>query len=81
MELMGAEHRRLQFTIGTDQHAPYREAFATSVKEKVLPSDCKPRRFQYHTNVIEQEHRFVRKRWGDGERVPLKGGRAVPPAA
>ena len=33
---MRAAHRRLPFTIGTDKHASYPEAFATSVKEKVL---------------------------------------------
>jgi transposase-like protein len=37
-KLMRAEHRRLPFTISTDKHASYPEAFATSVKEKVLPS-------------------------------------------
>src|SRR5918998_5362009 len=33
-KLMRAEHRRLPFTIGTDKHASYPEAFAASVKEK-----------------------------------------------
>jgi transposase-like protein len=42
-KLMRADHRRLPFTIGTDKHASYPEAFAASVKEKVLPSDCKLR--------------------------------------
>lgn len=40
-KLMRADHRRLPFIIGTDKHASYPEAFATSIKEKVLPSDCK----------------------------------------
>ena len=40
-KLMRAEHRRLPFTIGTDKHASYPEAFAASVKEKVLPFDCR----------------------------------------
>lgn len=40
-KLMRANHRRLPFTIGTDKHASYPEAFAASVNEKVLPSDCK----------------------------------------
>jgi transposase-like protein len=43
-KLMRADHRRLPFTIGTDKHASYPEAFATSVKEKVLPLYCKLRR-------------------------------------
>ena len=62
-KLMRADHRRLPFTIGTDKHASYPEAFATSVKEKVLPFDCKLRRIKYLNNVIEQDHRFIRRRW------------------
>src|SRR5215213_906701 len=62
-KLMRADHRRLPFTIGTDKHASYPEAFAASVKEKVLPPDCKLRRVKYLNNVIEQDHRAVRRRW------------------
>jgi transposase-like protein len=62
-KLMRADHRRIPFTIGTDKHASYPEAFAASVKEKVLPADCKPRRVKYLNNVIEQDHRFIRRRW------------------
>jgi transposase-like protein len=50
-------------TTGTDEHASYPEAFATSVKEKVLPPDCKLRRVKYLNNVIEQDHRAIRRRW------------------
>ncbi|MFN2394030.1 MAG: DDE-type integrase/transposase/recombinase, partial [Pyrinomonadaceae bacterium] len=39
-KLMRADHRRLPFTIGIDKHASYPEAFATSLKEKVLAFDC-----------------------------------------
>jgi hypothetical protein len=60
---MRADHRRLPFTIGTDKHASYPEEFVSSVKEKVLPSDCKLRRVKYLNNVIEQDHRFIRRRW------------------
>jgi transposase, IS6 family len=62
-KLMRADHRRLPFTIGTDKHASYPEAFSASVKEKVLPSDCKLRRVKYLNNIIEQDHRFIRRRW------------------
>jgi transposase-like protein len=61
--VMRADHRRLPFTIGTDKHASYPEAFATSVKEKILPADCKLRRVKYLNNVIEQDHRAIRRRW------------------
>ena len=33
------------------------------MREKVLPADCKLRRVKYLNNVIEQDHRFVRRRW------------------
>ena len=62
-KLMRADHRRLPFTIGTDKHASYPEAFAASVMEKVLPRDCKLRRVKYLNNVIEQDHRAIRRRW------------------
>ena len=62
-KMMGADHRRLPFTISTDKHASYPEAFATSVKEKVLPFDCKLRRVKYLNNIIEQDHRAIRRRW------------------
>jgi transposase-like protein len=62
-KLMRADHRRLPFTIGTDKHASYPEAFAASIKEMALPSDCKLRRVKYLNNVIERDHRFIRRRW------------------
>src|SRR5919112_90988 len=62
-KLMRADHRRLPFTIGTDKHASYPEAFSTSVRENVLPPDCKLRRVKYLNNVIEQDHRAIRRRW------------------
>jgi len=62
-KMMRADHRRLPFTISTDKHASYPEAFAASVKEKVLPFDCKLRRVKYLNNVIEQDHRAIRRRW------------------
>jgi len=61
-KLMRADHRRLPSTIGADKHASYPEAFAASVKEKVLPVDCELRRSKYLNNVIEQDHRAIRRR-------------------
>src|ERR671914_781012 len=62
-KVMRADHRRLPFTIGTDRHASYPEAFAASVEEKILPRDCKLRRVKYLNNVIEQDHRAIRRKW------------------
>jgi IS6 family transposase len=61
-KMMRADHRRLPFSISVDKNAAYPEAFTTSQKEKVLPHDCKLRRVEYLNNIIEQDHRFVKKR-------------------
>lgn len=59
---MRADHRRLPFTISVDKNTAYPEAFITSQKEQVLPHDCKLRRVKYLNNVIEQDHRLIKKR-------------------
>jgi len=61
-KLMRAQHRRLPFSIGVDKNAAYPEAFSTSQEERVVPKDCKLRRVKYLNNVIEQDHRFIKKK-------------------
>lgn len=61
-KMMRADHSRLPFTISVDKNAAYPEAFTTSQKEKVLPHDCKLRRVKYLNNIIEQDHRSIKKR-------------------
>ena len=62
-KVMRADHRRLPFSISVDKHASYPEAFAASQEENVLPFDCRLRRTKYLTNIVEQDHRFIRRRW------------------
>jgi transposase, IS6 family len=61
-KLMRAEHRRLPFSISVDKNAAYPEAFSTSQAERVVPEDCLLRRVKYLNNVIEQDHRFIKKK-------------------
>jgi IS6 family transposase len=61
-KMMRAEHRRLPFSISVDKNAAYPEAFSSSQVDKTLPPDCKLRRVKYLNNVIEQDHRFVKKK-------------------
>jgi transposase-like protein len=61
-KMMRAEHRRLPFSISVDKNAAYPEAFSASQVEKIVPKDCKLRRVKYLNNVIEQDHRFVKKK-------------------
>jgi IS6 family transposase len=57
-----ADRRRLPFSISVDKHASCPDAFAVSQEEKVLPFDCRLRRAKYSDNIVEQDHRFVRRR-------------------
>jgi transposase, IS6 family len=61
-KMMRAEHRRLPFSISVDKNAAYPEAFLASQEERIVPQDCKLRRVKYLNNVIEQDHRFVKKK-------------------
>jgi transposase-like protein len=62
-KMMRADHRRLPFSISVDIHTSYPDAFNVSQEEKVLPKDCRLRRTKYLTNIVEQDHRFIRRRW------------------
>jgi transposase-like protein len=61
-KMMRADHRRLPFTISVDKNAAYPEAFTASQVERILPLDCQLRRVKYLNNVIEQDHRFIKKK-------------------
>jgi transposase-like protein len=63
-KMMRAEHRRLPFSISVDKNAAYPEAFSASQAERFVPKDCKLRRVKYLNNVIEQDHRFIKKKVG-----------------
>ena len=61
-KMMRAEHRRLPFSFSVDKNAAYPEAFGTSQTERIVPKDCKLRRVKYLNNVIEQDHRFIKRK-------------------
>jgi transposase, IS6 family len=61
-KMMRAEHRRLPFSISVDKNAAYPEAFSTAQAERIVPKDCELRRVKYLNNVIEQDHRFIKKK-------------------
>ena len=60
--MMRAEHRRLPLSISVDKNAAYPAAFSASQEERTVPKDCKLRRVKYLNNVIQQDHRFVKKK-------------------
>ncbi len=61
-KIMRADHRRLPFSISVDKNAAYSEAFTSSQDEKILPLDCTLRRVKYLNDIIEQDHRFIKKK-------------------
>jgi transposase-like protein len=61
-KMMRADHRRLPFSISVDKNAAYPEAFTSSQDAKILPKDYKLRRVKYLNNVIEQDHRFIKRK-------------------
>ena len=61
-KMMRADHRRLPFSISVDKNAAYPEAFSASQDERIIPKDCQLRRVKYLNNVIEQDHRFIKKK-------------------
>jgi transposase-like protein len=61
-KVMRADHKRLPFSINVDKCAAYPDAFVALQDECVLPADCKLRRIKYLNNIIEQDHRFIKKR-------------------
>jgi transposase-like protein len=61
-KMMRADHRRLPLSISVDKNAAYPDAFTSSQEGKVLPKDCRLRRVKYLNNIIEQDHRFIKKK-------------------
>lgn len=63
-KMMRADHRRLPFTLSVDKNAAYPPAFEVMQRERVPPKDCKLRRVKYLNNIIEQDHRLIKKKVG-----------------
>jgi transposase-like protein len=61
-KMMRADHRRLPFWINVDKNAAYPDAISKSQEEHILPDECKLRRVKYLNNVVEQDHRFIKKK-------------------
>jgi transposase-like protein len=61
-KLTRAERRRPPFSNSVDKNVAYPEAFSASPEERIVPKECKLRRVKYLNNVIEQDHRFIKKK-------------------
>jgi len=52
--------------ITVDKNAAYPPAFEALQREKTLPENCQLRQCKYLNNVVEQDHRFVKRRVNPG---------------
>ena len=47
--------------ITVDKNAAYPKAFKELKVEGILPQDCELRRVKYLNNIVEQDHRFIKR--------------------
>jgi len=59
---LGGENHPAPRVINTDRHAGYPLAIAQLKAEGVLEEDCQHRPVQYLNNVLEQDHRAIKRR-------------------
>jgi IS6 family transposase len=63
---LGARHTATPRVITVDQNPAYPPAFGALQQERLLPETCLLRRCKHLNNVIEQDHRFVKRRVNPG---------------
>jgi transposase, IS6 family len=65
-KVLDAGHTALPRVITVDQNAAYPPAFEALQRDSTLPESCLLRPCKYLNNVIEQDHRFVKRRVNPG---------------
>jgi transposase, IS6 family len=65
-KVLGACHTTAPRVITVDKNAAYPPAFATLQQEGQLPTSCTLRQCKYLNNVVEQDHRFIKRRINPG---------------
>ena len=61
-QMLSNDHCTTPRVIGVDKNASYPPAFKTIKDEGLIPEACELRPVKYLNNVIEQDHRFPKKR-------------------
>ena len=61
-----ATHTATPRVITVNKHAAYPPAFATLQQERHLPTSCMLRQCTYVNNMVEQDHRFLKRRSNPG---------------
>jgi transposase, IS6 family len=65
-KVLAARHTTSPRMITVDHNAAYPPAFAALQQERTLPESCRLRQCKYLNNVVEQDHRFVKRRVNPG---------------
>ena len=63
---LGAAHTVTPRVINVDKNAAYPKAVETLKTNQQLPLDCELRQVKYLNNMIEQDHRFIKRRTRPG---------------
>src|SRR5262249_8578921 len=63
---LGAPHTVAPRTINVDKHAAYPKAVETLKAQERLAAECELRQTKYLNNLIEQDHRFIKRRTRPG---------------
>jgi transposase, IS6 family len=65
-QVLQASHTLAPRVITVDKNAAYPPAFESLQQEKTLPENCQLRQCKYLNNIVEQDHRFVKRRVNPG---------------
>jgi transposase, IS6 family len=64
--MLRASHTRTPRVITVDKNAAYPVAFDALQQDGTLPNACQLRQCKYLNNVVEQDHRFIKRRVNPG---------------
>ena len=59
---LAAPHTTTPRVITVDKNAAYPKAFKELKEERAIPDSCELRQVKYLNNIIEQDHRFIKRR-------------------
>jgi transposase, IS6 family len=65
-QMLQASHTLMPRVITVDKNASYPLAFDTLQQERILPETCVLRQCKYLNTIVEQDHRFVKRRVNPG---------------
>jgi transposase, IS6 family len=58
---LAAPHSSTPRVITVDKNAAYPKAFKELKAERIMPDSCELRQYKYLNNLIEQDHRFIKR--------------------